>query len=392
MYTIYVDGHMLYNPLLASEGFAVTEASLSWEIDKTGYMYLTIPANNFALGEIARMKSMITVYDDELELFRGRVLHDTRNFDNSRTLYIEGELGFMADNVLSPYDNTVCAEWTPFITWLGRPFDGTLGDFFRYYVYVYNTQVEAAKQYAIGTVNATAASEQAELSNNEYPTIWDEINNKLIEPHGGHIRVQEQGGTHYIDWIQDYDGVSGQIIEFGRNLLDINDYLSAEDVVTVLIPLGAETETPDGRVNIKSVNDGKLYIVDDLGQALFGNIWRAHVWDDETNPATLLQLGRAYLTEAANPLKTMTVKAVDLGFTGVDGGHIRLGDRVRVVSPPHGIDAVYQCTQVSLDLLDPANSTYTIGTPPATATGEQAKSDKEIEDLQKRVEALEGSE
>lgn len=378
MYCIYVDDDILYHPLLSSEGRAITSGRIDLELDKTGSATISIPQVNPLYGSINKMKSMVRITDDEEEIFRGRVLHDNRDFANNRKMYVEGELAFMIDNILSPYDNTVCASWQPFITWLGRAFNGTAGDFFRYYVYVYNTQVESNKRYTIGTVNASAAGTAATISNKDYPTIWDEINKKLIDTYGGHIRTRLTNGVRYIDWLNDYDHICGQPIEFGQNLLDINDYTSAENVVTVLIPLGKDLGGATGRVNITSVNDGQLQVANDTARDIFGNIWEARIWDEITDPTTLKALGIEYLTRVANPLKTMTIKAVDLNFAGIETDKIRLGDKIRVISDPHGINSLYQCTKMSIDLINPANSTYTFGDIPNTLTGQSAYMEAEI--------------
>ena len=378
MYQINVDDHVLYNPHLASEGQAIISGTVNLELDKTGSATITIPSVNPQYGNIAKMKSMIQVMDDDEEIFRGRVFNDTMSFDKSKKMYVEGELGYMIDNVLSPYNNEICAAWQPFITWLGRPFNGTVGDFFRYYVFVYNTQVESTKQFAIGTIDVSAASTVVSIGNKEYPTIWDELNKQLVDVYGGHVRTRLTNGVRYIDWLADYTRTCGQTIEFGVNLLDIEEYISAEDLITVLIPLGKDLGDVTGRVNITTVNNGELGLVNSSAQALYGNIWGVRIWDDITDPATLKALGENELPKVSNPLKTITIKAVDLNFAGIQVDKIRLGDKIRVISQPHGIDALYQCSKVSINLLNPANTTYTFGDIPKTITGAQAETENEV--------------
>ena len=378
MYQIIVDNDVLYNPYLVSEGRAITSGTINLELDKTGSATITIPSVNPMQGSIYKMKSMVQILDDDEEIFRGRVFNDTMGFDKSKKMYVEGELGFMIDNILSPYNNDICAAWQPFITWLGRAFNGTVADFFRYYVFVYNTQVESAKQFHIGTIDVAAASLSVTIGSKDYPTIWDELNNKLIKQYGGHVRTRLSEGVRYIDWIADYTRICGQAIEFGVNLLNIEEYISAEDLITVLIPLGKDLGDSTGRVNITSVNDGQLGLTDNTAKAQYGNIWGVRIWDDVTDPSTLKALGRNELPKVSNPLRTITIKAVDLNFAGVQTDKIHLGDKIRVISRPHGIDALYQCSKMSINLLNPANTTYTFGDIPKTITGAQVKTEDDV--------------
>ena len=67
-------------------------------------------------------------------------------------------------------------------------------------------------------------------------------------------------------------------------------------------------------------------------------------------------------------LSTLEISAVDLHLLDVDVEALRIGDRVRVVSTPHGIDTVLQCTRIHLDLLNPVASKYTFGDVPKQIT------------------------
>lgn len=55
---------------------------------------------------------------------------------------------------------------------------------------------------------------------------------------GGHFKTGEnENGDRYIDYLAEYQNISGQTIEFGKNLLDITQYIKTEDVATRIIPL-----------------------------------------------------------------------------------------------------------------------------------------------------------
>lgn len=132
--------------------------------------------------------------------------------------------------------------------------------------------------------------------------VWDEINDKLLKSIGGYLKLIFGKGNSidyiYCKYLNSYGGISDQVIQFGENLLDIKEYITAENIFTILIPLGKKEETEDGsagkRLTIESVNDGLDYIVNQTAVNLFGKIWRTNTWDDVTVPSNLLTKGRNF--------------------------------------------------------------------------------------------------
>ena len=75
-------------------------------------------------------------------------------------------------------------------------------------------------------------------ANINYPTTKEEIEDKLIDILGGHFEVGEnQDGTRWIDYLQDYERVSTQAIQFGVNLINLETVIKTEDVATRIVPL-----------------------------------------------------------------------------------------------------------------------------------------------------------
>lgn len=363
MYTILIDGKPLYAPNLVNEGYSVLNPKLTMELNKAGSLEFTVPPNNVMYDSIQKLKSIVQVFDGDEEIFRGRVLHDEKDFYKRKQVYCEGELAFLLDSVQRVYD-----------------YQGTLDGLFKQYINNHNSQVEDAKKFVIGEITVTDKNNYVHYSSTQYPKTWDELNEKLIDTHGGYVRTRIQDGVRYIDYIQDYDSISKQTIEFGVNMLDISEYISADDVFTVLIPLGADQTDSEGkstgRLTISSVNGGKDYIQDESAIALFGYIWKTNDWNDVTQANDLLTKGRAYLSSGIQMAVTLTMKAVDLHLVNVNTQRIRLGDYIRVLSVPHKLDKFFQCSSISLDLQNPKNSTYNFGVQFRSMTESQVKTSK----------------
>lgn len=372
MYTILVDDKPIYAPNIANEGFAVLNPKIIMELNKSGSLEFTIPPNNKNKDIIQKLKSIVQAYDGNEEIFRGRVLHDDSDFYKRKAVYCEGELAFLLDSVQRKYD-----------------YQGTLDGLFTQYINNHNAQVDDDKKFVVGDITVTDKNNYVHYSSTQYPNTWEEINAKLIDTHGGYIRTRLENGVRYIDYIQDYTHVSDQVIEFGHNILELSEYISADDVFTILIPLG-ENRTSDsgedlGRLTIESVNGGKDYIQDDDAIALFGRITKINTWDDVTDANNLLNKGKAFLSNGIQMSVTLTLKAVDLHLLNVNVERIHLGDYVRVISLPHKINKLFQCSKIELDLQNPQNSTFTFGMNFSSMTDKQVKTNKGAVDLETAV-------
>lgn len=158
-------------------------------------------------------------------------------------------------------------------------------------------------------------------------------------------------------------------------MLDLTEEVSAEDVFTVLIPLGDENLT------IESVNNGSDELVDAMAVERYGRIVKTHVFDSVNTPETLLENGRRFLASNVNVPVTLTVKAVDMHLVDPNASPIYVGDKVHLFSAAHGMADELVCTKIEYDLENPANNTYTFGTPKQSLT-ERYRKDKAKQDAE----------
>lgn len=294
------------------------------------------------------------------ELFHGRLLNTEKDFYKRQKAVCEGELAYLVDSIQRPYD-----------------YAGDVPELFKQYINKHNEQVDEEKKFAIGEITVTDSNNYVHYSSTVYPNTLNEIKEKLINTHGGYLRTRISESKKYIDYVTKPGKTNSQVIEFGTNLLDITEYITAENVFTVLIPLGERQKDSSGnetgRLTIESVNSGKDYIESATGIKLFGRITKTHEWDDVTDANNLLKKGKAYLDDGIAMSVSLKVKAVDLHLVDVNTELISIGDEVRVVSKPHDIDTFFLCTKIELDLLTPDNSVYEFGVAFKTLTGKLNK-------------------
>ena len=371
MYTIHVDGKLLFSNAVDDAAHAVLSKKLELDVHGAGSLSFVLPPGNHLHGSIRKMKSIITVEENGAEIFRGRAVDVEKDTWNQRSVYCEGALSFLLDSVQSP-----------------TKFTGKAVASFRDFIAKHNEQVDKEKQFTVG--NITAVSEDVDLPQEsaQYTNIYwntsELLNDNFINVFGGYLSARHEGGVLYLDWLKELGGNEAKEIRFGVNLLDLKDKSDAGDMFTVLIPLGYSEIGSDGQykapVNIKSVNDGKNYIQDDEAVALYGKIWRTHTWAATKKPAELLEKAKAHLAVGA-ALRTLTIKAVDMHFIDGDASMIRIGQNVHIVSEPHGIDLEKACVKMSIDLENPENTTYTFGEKPRTFTESAARTEKKVSRL-----------
>lgn len=347
MYRVYCDGSLLYHSKL--ENLKIFSPSIELELNKTGSFNFIVYSDHPYYSRIKKLKSVITVYQGDYLLFRGRVLDTETGFYNEKQVVCEGELSFLLDSVQRPYDYT-----------------GTIAGFLNMLVDSHNAQVEEAKWFTVGNVTVTDPNDYIIRSNIDYVPVWEELQKKLIDLLGGYIAVRHEGNINYIDYLQDFTMLSPQAITFGKNLLDVKRTRKGADIATALIPLGAKLQDEEGkdtdtRLTVAAVNNGLDFIADPETIAQYGFICKTKVWDDVTESANLLAKGKAYLPTLVNKPETVELTAADLATVNSSFDSFHVGTYVKVDSSPHGIAQNFLVVKLSIKLLEPGANRLTLG-------------------------------
>ena len=365
MYTIQLDGHQLHNPVMASKRYTALSPKLSLDVNGNGSCSFVLPQVNRCFDDIRRRKSIITVYQDGVEIFRGRVMDDETDTYKQKSVYAEGVRSFLNDSLAAPYT-----------------FTGTAQGLLSKLIAEHNAQVEEDKRFTLGRVTCKRASETINgLKNVAYWPTFQEIDEKILSVYGGYLKVRHEGGVLYLDWLQEYGAANAQQIRFGVNLLDLKDKADAGEVFTILRPLGASEMGADGEyaapVSIASVNNGLDYIQDDEAIEEHGKVWKAYTWGHITDPAELLKKAQEYLKTGVE-LRTLTIQAIDMHLMDGSKEAIRIGDKVKIHVMPHGIDMEMPCSKMDIDLVQPENTVYTFGEAPKALSDNVIKAEEEI--------------
>ena len=359
-YRVYCDSSLLYHSKL--ENLKILHPSVELEANKTGSFKFAVPADHPYYGLIHKLKSIITVYQDNYLLFRGRVLDEETGWHNEKAVSCEGEMAFLLDSIMRPYD-----------------FSGSIAEYMALLLDSHNRQVEAEKRFTLGRVTVTDANDYIVRSNIDYTDTWTELQSKLIDLLGGYLQVRHENGVHYLDYLQDFTLLAPQTITFGKNLLDLKRISKGAEIATAVIPLGAKQKDAEGndtdeRLTIAGLNNGSDTIVDASAQAQYGLIVKTVIFDDVTDANNLLTKGKAYLANLVNLPETIELTAADLAALGEKIASFHIGTKVRVTSKPHGIDQLFTVSKLSINLFEPAANKLTLGGVVDTFTTKTSKS------------------
>lgn len=356
--------------------YTVAEAKIKESVNKSGVLVILLPPTNPSYDRVKKLESevVVTDLDGDVEIFRGRCMSDEKDFYNIKQCECEGAMSYLLDTKQGPYLHT-----------------GSITDFLRMLLDNHNAKVKERQKIRLGNVTVVDSNNYLRRSSEkEYAAPLSIIQEKIVKTYSGLLEVRRANGVNYLDYLAEYP-LSDQTARFGENILDLNQYANAEDVRTVIIPLGAEDEETGKRLTIASVNSGKDYLVNTALVDSYGWIEDAVEFDDVTLASNLKTKGEQYMSSCANMALTIELTAVDCRLLGMEVRRLRPGMRVRVVSEPHGLDTYFLCSAKETDLLEPDKDRVSLGNELTTYTGTADRQHKETQSqILNMGESLEG--
>lgn len=332
-YYIYADSDLVY--AAGIEGYEVLNPKLTVEVNKAGSLQFDIPMGSEMYNQINKLKTTVEARQGNEVLFRGRLLNTKRNMMNTITCYNEGFLSWLVDVVLTPYQRS----------------NMPARDLLKLFLTWYNSRASDNRKivYKYSDISANVS-----IKSDNHSNVWEQIKSVLVDGVGGYIVPYLTTSETGIQWLSTYGASTSQVVQFGQSLLDFSEYIDASAVFTAVRPYGK-------LVNGSRVSLPEEFIKNDDAIEVFGRIERTAIFDEITTVAALRTVATNYLRTGIQTAVSMTVKAVDMHLLNVNVERIRLGDSVRVVSVPHGIDAYFLCTKIVYDFAHPKNTEFTFG-------------------------------
>ncbi len=349
MYKVYLDDKLLYFP--GDKEYSIINPVLNLALNDSGTFEFDIPVVHYLYDNLYNRKSMVKVFKDNVEIFCGEVRETDRDIEKTKQVYCVGELAFLFDSIQpqAKYQNY------------------TVRQFLETLINEHNSQVEERKRFEIGIVTATDDNDSVYHFTNRETTL-EAIREKLCDSLNGYLKIRKEDGKRYLDFLtlDDYGKKCNQTIEFGVNLLDYAENLSASDIATAVIPLGAKLDKSpieglDAYTDITSVNDGKDYLYIPEAVERFGWVRVVQKFDNVTKPSFLKTKGETWLKSTQYESVVLDVKAVDLSIIDKDLDKIELGDKVHALATPLGMDTWFPVQKLKIPLQKPQNQTIQLG-------------------------------
>lgn len=341
MYNVYLEGSLIYSTSRVELQRGMIIKSFRLKVQKAGSFEFTVHPTHPAYNYFEPLVSEITVTDDEEEIFRGRVLRQSTTFYGERTVTCEGNLAYLNDSVMPSVEDTT----------------ESVESFFRRCIETHNAQVEAWKQFDVGDVTIDAKSQSVTFKKTGYQTVLSAIENELLRYYGGFLRTRHEGQTTYIDYIENYDSYLSQPIQFSVNLLDLTEDANTEEIYTIMVPVGKDNLT------IESENDGSPLLVNESLVNKYGTIYKPESFSDIDDPFNLKLAAEAKMNrDVLGFTPKYSCKALDLHLMYPSLDKLLVGYNVHVLSQPQDVDVEEMILSADIDIQNPENSTYEIGT------------------------------
>ena len=380
MYEIWADDLLIHSDITPLDTVKVINPHLVLEDSAAGSLEFTMPPTNvgYDQNKVKRMVTDITVKENGEWLWSGRILQDYFDFWNNRKIVCEGELAFLNDSIQPPHKYDVAHDHT------------TIETFFTALINNHNSQVGDNRKIYVGTISVVDG-DVTDNSNEiyrftNYETTLACINDKLVGRLKGHIRMRHAEGKRLIDYIRDEElTANSQIVRFGVNLLDFSKNIDMSELSTVIVPRGARLELEEGDpdyieglepyLTVKDVETdidsatnepwhtkGEIFIQNPNAVNTFGRVATVVDWDSVTDKDTLYSKGKKYLQDEQYEKMTLEIQALDLKYLSGSDEPIRFQSKLRCISEPHGMDHTFIVSKMDVDLSNPGNSLYTLGT------------------------------
>lgn len=361
MYKIYCDNTCIFNdklPIVHTDSndrqYLITPR-LILEENTAGTLAFSISSKSSCVSNLMNPKKEIWVVrtgfpDGDKELWRGRILSYSKDFNNYISFVFEGELAYLNDVVLTQkrYANRTIRQFVEDV--LSR----------------YNSQVASNRQLTLGIFSITD-NRTTTVRYTDYETPIEVLQKYVIDEYEAKIRITYNNGTRTLDIVEEYAPTTVQTANFGVNLLDYTESFETTDFASVIIPLGASQSTPvvgdlTAYLTVSSVNGGSVYVSDSTLLSQYGRIEKVVHFDEIESAADLLTEARRYLTRTQFSDLTLNVSMVDLGYMGVRQTQLlNILSKVKVKSEFHGIETAYPVTRLEIAMDDPTATRVTLG-------------------------------
>ena len=397
MYQIYSDNVCIYDDVSPDPSLKLVNPSWMQNANAAGSLEFSMPVTNAGYNVVKRLKSTIHLYKNGVEVWRGRVIQERKDFFNNRAITCEGALAFLNDTVI----------------FLLEPSTESASDVLQAVLNEHNTRTDRSDSRKVYLGRVTNTSTNCSIDTSGGIKAIEAVS-KLVSDYGGVIRTRIQVVSAYsaeasyavgdyvrydndlyrcitaiaspgeswtaahwtqvvladdetlqenivvLDWLAGYvTPQDPQSIEFGENLLDYYTTQDDTEYYTVLHAKGRVADPPAYEEEDKVITVSASQTV--LNE--FGRIEGIEDLSEYASTSAQLQvIAQQYLSDRQYSGLTLDVSVLDLHILNPDIRPFELLDKVSISSWAHGMSSDdFAITGITIPLDDPAKATFTIG-------------------------------
>lgn len=354
----------IYDPTCVDDELdnIIIDPQLEMEKNELGSFEFTLPVSSRFYNSLIPRRTVVSVEEDGVEIWMGYVTEIDKNFQMEKKVYCEGELGFLKDIslVLEPKEYTAYELFSSIIA---------------------PANAKGWKSFKLGKTSDKLKNIKVNLkeSGTQYTTVWEALKNILLGNVGGMLYLHKAPGKvngeygRLLDYFLTEDELDAttQCIEFGKNLLDLDYYVKAYDIVNRVTYHGYETK---GWWIFSHTDKISVTVEDAKSVEIYGPIERCYVADGTASTEeSLKRAAKKKLDELKLKMDySFEISALDLRDAGVDVMRLGFMKRAQILSWPHELNQYALCTKLSIPLERLDEKKFTFGSASETLSGQQA--------------------
>ena len=253
MFSIYANDNLVYSDTYPNFNRKVTSPQFKMEVDAAGSLDFVVNVENSCYNDIQKMRTKIEVRRFDKPIWVGRVVEETVDFDNNKKLHCEGSYAFLNDTCqpIREFKNKTLSE---IVTTILNTHNER-----------YTSEIDAFRRVYFGGQSVIEADGSVERKIEYFATAYDytiDAIKTILEKYECHCMIRMVQDTVSGEWqnrlflFKEYWDHSGQIIQFGKNLMDFTKKYNFSKIVTRLLPLAkTDRESPDEPVAIGTTLD-----------------------------------------------------------------------------------------------------------------------------------------
>lgn len=370
----------LYYP--SDNDYQIYEPVLSQTINECGEFTFKIPKSNPSYDYIKPFRT-IKIYRNDKEYWGGFIKSINTDFYNNMEVYCVEDLSFLSMEFPEPKQKIA-----------------TKRELANYLIQEYNkiplVVNDGMRSFDMGFTSIDDATDDYTLNIEYGMTYLDCL--RLVAGSQGIVKIRRRDGRRHLDIVRlmSYGDQIQDPIVLGENLLDYASEVDTSEMCNVIKPYGNELEEEYVFDEYSKRYEGDEYM--DFDSVMkYGAVKKIVIFDEGDEPekddkkrkAKLKNKCIEFMKGKTIPQFTINLTAVDMSELSSDYQNIRIGDIVRIIAEPYGLDgqnanSIYPIVELNTNLQDVSQSNLVLSQTLSsfkTLTKIQGSIEKDLDDM-----------